>query len=1226
MLTEAQKTAVDALGNVLVMAGAGTGKTSTLVERCLAHICRADDPVALDQLLMVTFTEAAAAEMRQRLRAALEARLAGEPGSGWLAEQLALLESAQISTLHSFCLRLVRENFHALALDPQVAVLTEEQARLLELEVLGELLDRYYEGDGGWPQTVQQFILDHGRGEDDGIRDLVLEIHHFRQSLRDPDAWLAAQEKLHSRPEPADWENWLAGCFPEWRSFWLPVLDGLPAENTNAHACAAELRQLPDHPPRPQLGAALARIHEIDQAWPGKRKGKMRDPFKAFFDDAAFLASLAPAAAKSDAVSQAPGQGAADPLAQDWAWAREPMLVLLRVAREFGEQFAAAKRTRGAVDFADLEQFALRVLVDPATRQPTAVAGRWREQFRLVFVDEYQDINEAQDALLQALGQAAEQANRFLVGDVKQSIYRFRRANPHIFQEYARAWSQDQAAGTVCCLQHNFRSHPRILAFVNQLFASLMRREIGGVEYDDDAALAWGAAPSPAGESGPTAAAPRVEIHLALTGRKNDPEAEAASESVEENSDLSGHDKEARLVITRLRQLRESHVPVWDRHQKCLRPVDWSDMVILLRSPKGKVDSYAREFTRQGIPFLARRAGFYESSEVMDLLCVLQLLDNPLQDEPLLAVLRSPLAGLALNELAEIRLSLDQGPFWTALQNYARTNAHGATSQTAQKTGRWLERHRAWRAMARQVSLSQCLEQILDETGYEAWLLIQPRGAQRRANVQQLLALTREFDQFQRQGLYRFLAFVKAQVAAEIEREPASLGAANAVRLMSIHQSKGLEFPVVAVADLGKDFRFAESLGGVILDERFGLCPLIKPPHSGQRYPSLPCWLARRRQRRETLGEELRLLYVAATRARDFLLLSGSASEKNVAEDWPQNATARLLPQQVYAANRALDWLGRWLPAAAPGADFTADGHHELFSWQIYGLAHPLWTAPGLAPALEASLHRPPSDGELNALQARLEWAYPFPAATREPAKATVTALRRRAIEEDESRGLFQGRPAPAATPGPAAGLTAAEIGTAHHAFMQAVRLEAIHELAGLEAEADRLQNTGWLTAPARSCLELPNLLGFFHSAAGRLILQNLGAVHRELPFTVRFGLAELASLGIPPASGLDTREAHLRLLWEEEFVVVQGVIDLAVIRPAEIWILDYKTDHVTSATLGAKVEAYQPQIELYSQALNRIYRRPVTRRWLHFLRHNQSVELPPPAPSASRESTTTPP
>ncbi len=1221
MLTEAQKTAVDALGNVLVMAGAGTGKTSTLVERCLAHICRVDDPVALDQLLMVTFTEAAAAEMRQRLRAALEARLAGEPGSGWLAEQLALLESAQISTLHSFCLRLVRENFHVLGLDPQVAVLTEEQAQLLKLEVLGELLDWYYEGDGKCPQTVQQFVLDHGSGKDDDIRNLVLEIHEFRQSLRDPDAWLAAQVELHSRTEPVDWENWLAGCFPEWRSFWLPVLDGLPAENTNAHACAAELRQLPDQPSRSQLGAVMARIHEIDQAWPKGRKGKLRNPFKGFFDDAAFLASLAPAAGKSADVPQA-----ADPLAQDWAWAREPMLVLLQVAREFGERFAAAKRTRGAVDFADLEQFALRVLVDPATRQPSEVASRWREQFRLIFVDEYQDINEAQDALLQALGRAAEQANRFLVGDVKQSIYRFRRANPHIFQEYARAWSQDKAAGSVCCLQHNFRSHPRILAFVNQLFASLMRREIGGVEYDDDAALAVGATPSPEGESGPTAAAPRVEIHLALTGRKSDPEAETTDESAGENGDLSDQDKEARLVITRLRQLRENHVRVWDPRQKGLRPVDWSDMVILLRSPKGKVDSYAREFTRQGIPFLARRAGFYESSEVMDLLCVLQLLDNPLQDEPLLAVLRSPLAGLSLNELAEIRLSLDQGPFWTALQNYAFTKAPGTTSQTVEKIGRWLERHRAWRALARQVSLSQCLEQILDETGYEAWLLTQARGAQRRANVQQLLVLTREFDQFQRQGLYRFLAYVKAQVAAEIEREPASLGAANAVRLMSIHQSKGLEFPVVAVADLGKGFRFAESLSGVILDERFGLCPLIKPPHSGSRYPSLPCWLARRRQRRETLGEELRLLYVATTRARDFLLLSGLTSEKNVAEEWPQNATAKLLPQQVYGASRALDWLGRWLPAAAPGADFTADGHHELFRWQIYGLAHPLWTAPAPAPALEANLHRQPSDGELNALQARLEWEYPFPAATREPAKATVTALRRRAIEEDESRGLFQGRPTPAATPGPATGLTAAEIGTAHHAFMQAVRMETIHELGDLVKEADRLQNTGWLTAPARSCLELPNLLGFFHSEAGRLIRQNLGAVHRELPFTARFGLADLASLGIPPASGLDTQESRLRWLWEPEFVVVQGVIDLAVIRPDEIWILDYKTDQVTGATLGAKVAAYQPQIELYSQALSRIYRRPVTRRWLHFLRHNQAVELPPPGPSAGRDTTTPPP
>ena len=356
--------------------------------------------------------------------------------------------------------------------------------------------------------------------------------------------------------------------------------------------------------------------------------------------------------------------------------------------------------------------------------------------------------------------------------------------------------------------------------------------------------------------------------------------------------------KEARLLALRLTELKSSDHEIWDDGNKIFRAAEWRDMAVLLRSPAGKAEVFAKEFERAGVPLVVARGGFYDTSEVLDLLSLLQLLDNPLQDVPCIAVLRSPLVGCSLDELAEIRLAARDVHFWTALARMergrpAREFAHHAGEPSAllsrNKISTFLDRFSRWRKLARQVSLSQCLEEVLAETHYADWLLSCPRGAQRRANVEQFLNLAQRFDQFQRQGLFRFLKFIEAQREAGAEPEVAPVAEENAVRLMSIHQSKGLEFPVVVVADLAKAFNEQDLNGEIILDGQFGLCPRVQPPQTGGRYPSLPHWLAQRRQRRELRGEELRLLYVAMTRARDTLILSGAVTEKK----WEKNGRNR---------------------------------------------------------------------------------------------------------------------------------------------------------------------------------------------------------------------------------------------------------------------------------------------------------------------------------------------
>ncbi|HZV33003.1 MAG TPA: helicase-exonuclease AddAB subunit AddA [Verrucomicrobiae bacterium] len=1186
-LTPAQQKAVAARGNVLVVAGAGTGKTSTLVERCLGCLLDKKNPASLDEILMVTFTDAAAAEMRQRIRARLEQEFAAKKDELRWSEELALFETAHIGTLHSFCLQLVRQHFYELELDPQLTVMPEEEAKLLADETLEEIFQGHYAGTTESAAAVQQLIQSQGRGWDKPIRALVLKLHHYTQTLRDPAGWFNAQLAMFQSAEPAQWQQWLMHGIEDWRNCWLPALRDAAHENKKAAECASILNEMSSHPGQSECADVLEQIRLADGTWPAGKKTAWRKPLEDFFAEAAFFHSLA-------------RKEKENPLTQDWSWVRPQMTTLLQLAREFTNKFSEAKRELGVVDFHDLEQHALELLWDRATGQPTATAEHWRKKLRFVFVDEYQDINDAQDAILKALSREDDAANRFLVGDVKQSIYRFRLADPRIFQDYVDTWNGE--AGAAIPLVDNFRSREGILSFINSLFGGLMRRAIGGVPYGPEAELRFGDPEHRAALSLAQDASPRVELHLRLKGAGDAGAPEGENESSRawtEMMNLEEAAKEARMIALRLRELKTSGHQIWDAEEKSFRAVHWGDMAVLLRSPAGKAESYAREFTRVGIPLTIARNGFYESMEVTDLLSLLQLLDNPLQDVPVLAVLHSPLVGMTLDELASIRLIVPKGHCWAALQRFHETRK-GQPGWT--KADRFLKNFAAWRRLARQVSLSRCLEAVLGETHYGEWLLTQSRGEQRRANVQRLVALAQQFDAFQRQGLFRFLRFIEAQQAAETEPQVAAISGEDTVRLMSIHQSKGLEFPVVVAADLGKPFNLSDLRAEIILDAEYGLCPQVKPPHTGQRYPSLPYWLARQRQKQETLGEEMRLLYVALTRARDTLILAGSVPEKKFHKQ--SSEPAELTTPALLAARSYLDWISAW-NAKASGAPFAAPfGENAWLRWTIYDdldkrlLDEKLAGESGTEPnESNATI----SEREWNQLHERLTWKYPHMPATQEPAKTSVTALRRRLAEEMEAAQKFEisnwkftdskrtlrGK------------LSAGEIGNAHHSFLQHVSLEQAGTVAGLQAEAKRLELEGALSAEEMGALDFTALAAFWQSEIGKKIRQNARFVRRELEFTARFAPGELKA-----------QTAHVPELFDDEFVVVQGVADLAVILPEEIWLVDFKTDRMKPDELDQKRKLYEPQLRLYAQALNRIYNRPVSKMCLHFLAVKESLEI----------------
>ncbi|PYX64467.1 MAG: hypothetical protein DMG78_30560, partial [Acidobacteria bacterium] len=644
---------------------------------------------------------------------------------------MALLDQASICTLHSFCLQLIREHFYQLELDPQLTVLTEQQARSLQEETFDSIFEEAYSGTTPAAAETVRLIRLLGHGQDMKIRELVRQIHEYTQTRPDPEGWFARERAKLEKPNRELWLRWLFDGVEELCRSWIELLRADAADCANLAACVEVLSQLPLCRTEKQLRAAFEKIRQIDESdWKG-RKGALRPA--EFFRDVEFLNSLL-------------RPGAEDPLLQDWQWSEPLLRALLDLAEEFVRRFATSKRAIGTIDFHDLEQFSLRLLWSGGS--VTDLAAEWQRRFKFVFVDEYQDINPAQDQILGALSRSDEAANRFMVGDVKQSIYRFRQADPGIFQSYAAKWSKGHQ-GTALRLSENFRSREQLLGFINDLFGSLMQPELGGTDYKAEGQLVFGDRERRAHLAIAQESTPRVEVLLSLNGNNNN----------DEEDERTNAEREACAVATRLKEIRQAGTLIWDSESNALRKADWKDMVILLRAPAGKVEAYAREFDRAGIPLSAGRSGLLETLEVQDLLNLLLILDNPLQDRPLLAVLRSPVAGLTADELLQIRLAARNAEYWTALELWHRSNSQ-KIGPTSDKVYRFMECFGRWRTAARCSSVTQLLEKILEETHYLDWLKTQTRPRQRAAHVQQFLAVTREFDNLHGQGIYRFLQFI----------------------------------------------------------------------------------------------------------------------------------------------------------------------------------------------------------------------------------------------------------------------------------------------------------------------------------------------------------------------------------------------------------------------------------------------------------------------------------
>ncbi|MCS1409228.1 MAG: ATP-dependent helicase/nuclease subunit A [Verrucomicrobia subdivision 3 bacterium] len=967
--TKAQKEAIEAEGNVLVLAGAGTGKTRTMVEHCCNRLLRPDKPTTLDRILMVTFTVNAAAEMKERIAKRLNERLErlnkcsdNSKTRQQVNEQLALLDTAKIGTLHSVEFKLIREHYLELRLSPKLRVLSPEECHPLEEAALREAFDKHYQGNSSVSESVRRLIKQVGREQELPGRDLVRRLHHYAQSLRSPREWLQQQHKLYEEQKPVQWIRWLWKALSDretslgWIEEWEDALQENAAECPNLQECLHQLDKLrrvllqnaPENLTVTEAASALAphfeRIIDADQEWIWGTKKRCREPIEKFFKDSKFLYSLLR------------DEHSSSPLAEDWELCREWVLALLQLTKDFQTRFVELKTQQGVLDFHDLDQ----QLLGTPDKGLTQTAREMREMFDYVFVDEYQDINDAQDAIIRALSREGQQRNLFIVGDVKQCIYRFRRGKPEILKGYASEW-KDCPGHTIVHLQDNFRSDHALLQFING-FCKHLAGQVPGFDYTANDQLNLGRNTDGAADDA------KVELHLVK------PSLSPIGTPREE---------EIHIIAKRIQALLKTKIRDPDSETEEPRLVEYKDIAILLRSVRtssrfsqGSTTRSMSRFLRvfkqlYGIPIQAEAEGFFELPEIKDLFALLKILDNPLQDIPLLAVLRSPFFDFTPDELAAIRLAQRQGKLWSAIHRFCqkqeddspelkklRTVAEGKKliDDARRKCGRFLESHKDWSLAGRTKPPSERLEFILTQTYYVERLASLAPHRNPQAHINRFIRLARKFESQQPAvSLPHFLQWIDGLRESEHEIEilhaeepesdelreseplnPLKQSAADAVRLMTIHKSKGLEFPIVIVATLNKRINFTGSRD--LLDEEYGLGPTLHKPDTDESYPSLPHWLCQRKERAARIVEEACLFYVASTRARERLILSGTVSEEQINEwcEWAAKPTRPRLKASSY-----LNWLGPWIATQTKLRDYLETGRQQGFEngihWTIYG-------------------------------------------------------------------------------------------------------------------------------------------------------------------------------------------------------------------------------------------------------------------------------------------------
>ena len=1183
-LTNEQQSAVDSRErSLLVSAAAGSGKTKVLVERLFSYVER--EGANLDDFLIITYTRAAASELRGKIAKALNERMERDPGNYHLRQQMLRVYRADIKTVDAFCTSLLRENCHLLgedarghALRPDFRVLDENEAEVLRGRVLARTLEDFYDHltSGG---TLLADTLGAGR-DDSALEQLVLELHAKLQAQPYEDKWLDAQrafwravpEKIEETPygkillnevgrKARHCKSLLQRAAQEMcandalnqkyapafldASYQLEALEGKIAQGWDAAR---------------GVTIAFPRLAAVKDSDGGEMKARMKGLWDNCKETVKGFAELF-AASSDEAV-------------EDLRTMAPAMLALIDLTADFSRRYNEEKRRRNAADFSDQEHEAIRLLV-AENGEPTELAALVSTRYREIMVDEYQDTNEVQNRIFDAISCKGE--NLFTVGDVKQSIYRFRLADPRIFLQHYNTWpplaAADEHESAKLLLSRNFRSRKEVLEATNFVFRNVLSREMGELDYGEDEMLRPGASYAESSVCG-------AEFHLLDLPMQTGEHRVRASEA------------EAAFVADYIRNMLSSKFTVQDDKTRELRPVREEDIVILMRSPSTRLLDYRRALESRGIR-CAADAGedFFASMEIAVLFSFLQVIDNPRQDVPLIAVLRSPLFGFVPDELAALRSQQRTGDFYDAL--LLSEDGHSKA---------FLAVLRSLRDSAARLSVRELLSEIYRKCNVLGIFGAMHRGAERKDNLLAFLELSEDFARAGRQGLFDFVRTLREQLASGEAAAMQTTHASSGVRIMSIHKSKGLEFPVVILSDLARRFSNMDFQSSVLVHPQLGMGPVCVDARRHIQYPTIARQALEHTLRREAKAEELRVLYVAMTRAKEKLVMVHTqANARSRVADLMAVSACPVLPEAVDEGKCMGDWLMLPLLQRSEAAPLRAlagqNGEGRVFAdetpWvvRVHGGEELLSPAPEKDTAAEEPTRAP----ELPVDTRALEYEYPHRTETLLPAKLTATQLKGRALDEEISENtVLPPRLRSLTKPRFLAGeqkLTGAERGTAIHLALQYLDFSEQGGEAGIRAQLETMRAQRKLTDEQAEAVDVHALMRFLQSPLAARIRAS-ERVEREYRFSLLRPVREFADVD------------------SDDEVLLQGVVDCFFEEDGALVVVDFKTDRVTRAEMSARAERYRPQLEAYSMALSRVTGKTVRERVLYFLSVGEALRL----------------
>ena len=1172
-------------GALLVSAAAGSGKTRVLVERLLDRIL--NEGKNIDQFLIITFTRAAAEELRARIAGELAEALRAQPDNTHLRRQTVLVYKAQISTIHAFCTVLLRQWGHLLDLPADFALCEDEDSAVLMKRTLDRVLEaRYEEVDPEGTFAALLDVLTAGR-DDSRLMDIVLDVFGKIQSDADPLCWLEEQRKTLDLSGVTDvgqtpWGALLLEDAAQTAAYWAgqmeKALDLARRDEALEHAygdslsvTASCLRSLAD-----AAGESWDAASGLSVEFP-KFKGARGVQDHEAQEQIKAIRTRCKKAVESLTASLS---GTSSDLLSDLALVAPAMEGLIDLVEDFSAAYTQEKSKRSLLDFSDLEHYAVKLLVAP-DGTPTEVARQWGSQYAEIMVDEYQDTNQVQNAIFNALSDQGR--NLFMVGDVKQSIYRFRLADPTIFLEKYRSYAPwtcaEEGEPRTITMSKNFRSRPQVLEAANDLFRAIMSRRLGEMEYTEAEALYPGGT-FPAGEG--------YETELHVLDFSDDP---ALTEDKENKNFL-----EARFTARRIAALLEAGFPVADG-QGGTRPLKPEDIAILLRSPGPVRSYYTLALEEQGIAWSAEEGSdFFETTEISSALSWLQIIDNPRQDIPLLAALRAPVWGFDGDKLAEIRTRAP-GDYYTALETAAAEGDDTCADFLALVT--------ALRLFAAEADSAALLRELYRRLNFLEIFSAMPGGEKRRENLLAFSDLARRFEGAGHKGLFPFLLHLERVRESGGLRASASAAKESAgVKILSIHRSKGLEYPVVFLCGLGRRFNYSDLQKPVLYHPRLGLGPKGVDRETMVEFTTTARTGVALALKKELLAEEMRLLYVAMTRAKEKLILVhslayGVSDLKNLADSVSLPADPRFLA--------SCSSVGQWILLAAmarpEGEPLRRAAEREDLSLPEVSLG-PAWKIAYHTGAVSQEVIREKSKGvegehprlATEEIVDRLLWRYPFQTAATTPAKVTATQVARQDVEDPGSFLLREaGAPEPFHRPVFAQetlGLTPAQEGTALHTVMQIIRLDKVAAPESVSEELARLEALEYLTPLQVKSVDPAAVARFFASPLGRAMAES-DSLCREYPFSILASAKQF----YPDAP-------------EGEEILLQGVIDAWFREPDGITIVDFKSDRVSPGAVKDRAETYRGQLAAYAYALEELTGLPVRRQILWFLRPNVPVYL----------------